>query len=233
MAIDNGWIDEVDEPFVKEPENLNNEKQTYSELEKTIFALNKVNEEVEMLKNSNGDPLEIEKKQNLINKLREIIQIMKEKPDLSLEEAINVLNDNEKKQNLIFGLEPNATINQVVNLFSKVGARLETLKNNNENPTEIEKIQNLLLELDEIIQIMEEKGPDTTIEEAVNEKKKLEKQEENATFGKPKVPTLKNPNAPSHYQSEAEPFDNGFFLTFIYTALTCSLLMGAYMHMLF
>ena len=103
----------------------------------------------------------------------------------------------------------------------------------------ISELERQLLGLEDLLKDLESIGPNATIEDVKRKKAEEAHKIQNGTaFGKPKTLSLSNPNVPKGLAEEAvhpKPRfkDDGFFRGFIYTALTCSLLMGAYMFWLF
>jgi len=135
----------------------------------------------------------------------------------------------------------NPELHKIMIAQQNLGEELELLRNYNPTPEINEKIQkceHLIIELEEIINVMNELGPTTTINEAMTVRKERQKESlENNSMRKPKTLVLTNPNVPSELLP-AEPEinkhpDNSFFKSFIYMALTCGALMGAYISILF
>lgn len=115
---------------------------------------------------------------------------------------------------------------KLINLINQIGTILNNLDNNSENQGKIKKLNDLLIYTNDLIEIMD-KNENITIEEAKKIKNEKEKIISSGTE-KAKVRVKTNPNAPSTL-----PKDNDFYLGFIITAFACSLLMGAYIHILF
>lgn len=104
----------------------------------------------------------------------------------------------------------------------------------------ITKTLNVISDLEDVAIILEE-NPNMSVEEAsVKAKEPEEEKEQLVDGGKPKTLSFKNPNVPEtpvvptiNNEENNHTFDTGFFKAFVYTAITCGALMGAYMFMLF
>lgn len=180
---------------------------------------------------------------SLMNEIDEIDRNV-EIDDFSNEPNINIL-DIEKNYNVQKevqpNFEPNHELSKIEAAQQKLGEQLTLLRGENPTPYIVEKIkecESKIIILEEIIEIMLELGPTATINEAIaiRNKKENDKNEiENKKAEKPKVKTMTNPNVPSEFLAtppEQKP-ENYFYKSFIYMALTCGALMGAYISILF
>lgn len=132
---------------------------------------------------------------------------------------------------------------KIIEAQKNLAEQIEKLKNYEETENvkqAITKSLNVISDLEDVADILEE-NPYMSIEEAsLKAKEPEEEKQEMIDGGKPKSLTLKNPNVPEttvpsvvHDEENNHTFDTGFFKAFVYTAITCGALMGAYMFMLF